>query len=298
MTVASTTSKVSAAGNGVTTAFAVAFPYRASADLVVILRAADGTEALQVETTNYTVSGAADAGTGGFSSGTVTMLIAPVTGTTLVISRKPALTQRLDAQTGGALTAVNLEGALDRLTMLAQSMQEQLDRAPLLKKSTASGPFTLPEPVASSLVGFTSDGLGLTTYSATTLAAGASLTTAYTLTLLDDPNAAAARTTLGLGNIATVGYLTGSAAIDFASTADNASSATSNITVTGAVAGDFVVAVSASGNIDTTNGVTLCAKVTAADTVGVFLINDSGGAFDPPSQTIRVLVIPKANVGL
>jgi len=93
-------------------------------------------------------------------------------------------------------------------------------------------------------------------------------------------------------------FLTGSSVINFASVADNAVSATSNVSVTGAVAGDFVIGVSASGDIDTTNGISLHGSVTAADTVGVFLINDSGSPFDAASQTIRVLVIPKAVLGL
>ena len=93
-------------------------------------------------------------------------------------------------------------------------------------------------------------------------------------------------------------FLTGSAVIDFASVADNAVSATSNVSVTGAVAGDFVIGLSASGSIDTTNGVSLYGSVITTGVVGVYLINDSGGAFDAASQTIRVLVIPKAVLGL
>jgi hypothetical protein len=187
---------------------------------------------------------------------------------------------------------------LDKIVGFIQDQNEKLGRAALVPVGTPTTSWPLPVPVASQLIGYSADGLSFTTYSPTLLANGSSLTTAYTLTLLDDANAAAARTTLGLGNIATVGYLTGSATIDFASVADNAVSATSNITVTGAAVGDLVVSVSSSGNIDSTNGITLCAKVTATNTVGVFLINDSGGAFDAASQTVNVLVIPKANVGL
>lgn len=93
-------------------------------------------------------------------------------------------------------------------------------------------------------------------------------------------------------------YKSGSATINFASVADNASSAASNVTVTGAVVGDFVVDVSANGDIATTDGVFLLGKVTAADTVEVTLHNDSGGAFDAASQVVNVLIMPKSVFGL
>ena len=93
-------------------------------------------------------------------------------------------------------------------------------------------------------------------------------------------------------------FLTGSATIDFGSVDDNASSAASNVTVTGAVVGDFVLDVTASGNIATTDGIFLLGKITAAGVCEVTLHNDSAGAFDAASQTIYVIVIPKASFGL
>ena len=101
-----------------------------------------------------------------------------------------------------------------------------------------------------------------------------------------------------LGPIAPSGIVTGSAVIDFASVADNATSAFSTVTCTGVVAGDFVLAVSASGNIDSTNGVEIIASVTGANTVSVAIHNDTAGAFDAASQTINVVCLKKAAVGL
>lgn len=91
--------------------------------------------------------------------------------------------------------------------------------------------------------------------------------------------------------------IAGSAAIDFASVATGAVSAASNITVTGARVGDFVV-VNAAGDIETTDGVFLFGKVTANDTVEVTLLNMSGSAFNAASQRVFALVIPRVNHGV
>lgn len=98
--------------------------------------------------------------------------------------------------------------------------------------------------------------------------------------------------------IADGGILTGSQVIDFASVADNASSAATSVTVTGAAVGDFVQSISADGDIATTDGVWLFGRVSAASTVKVQLHNDSGGVFDATSQTVRVVVIKRSAVGL
>jgi hypothetical protein len=93
-------------------------------------------------------------------------------------------------------------------------------------------------------------------------------------------------------------FLTGSAVIDFASVANGAVSAASNVTVTGARVGDFVLCQTASTTLMTTDGVFLFGKVTANDTVEVTVLNMSGSAFDAASQTIFALVLPRVNVGL
>lgn len=102
----------------------------------------------------------------------------------------------------------------------------------------------------------------------------------------------------GETRIAAIGvfFLAGSATINFADVANGAVSATSTVTVTGAAVGDFVVDCSASGDIATTDGVELVGKVTAADTVEVFLRNNSGGSFNAASQTVNVLVVPRGSV--
>src|SRR6266567_2350707 len=88
MTISTTSVRISYAGNSATTAFPFPYKFAANGDLVVTLRDASGNELVQVIGTHYTVSGAGlDAG------GTVTMIGAPATGSTLTILREPAITQ-------------------------------------------------------------------------------------------------------------------------------------------------------------------------------------------------------------
>ena len=115
MTISTTTSRISYNGNGVTTVFA--FPYRflANGDLVVVEVAADGTETVKTITTHYTITGAGDD-----AGGSVTMLVAPASGTRLVIYRDTEVVQETDYISGDSFPAESHERALDRLTMILQ----------------------------------------------------------------------------------------------------------------------------------------------------------------------------------
>lgn len=134
MTVTSTTSSVQYAGNGSTTAFAVPFYFLEESHLLVVLRSAVGVETVQVITTNYTVVGA-----GVLSGGTVTMLVAPATGTTLHIRRVVPATQLTDYQANDTFPAESHEQALDKLTMLVQEADYSLGRAMILRETDVDG---------------------------------------------------------------------------------------------------------------------------------------------------------------
>jgi len=190
MTVSTTTSRIVYAGNGVTTIFA--FPYRflVNGDLDLTLFAADGTSETLVLTTDYTVTGAdSDAG------GSVTMVVAPAVGETLVIRRIVDLTQETDYISGDAFPAESHERALDKLTMSDQQLQEQMDRsltAPL-DDVTFSG--QLPPIVAERFLRINASGTAIELVDA--LNAGELVVSPFIETLLDDADDAAARTTLG-----------------------------------------------------------------------------------------------------
>ena len=161
MSVSSTTTKNSHSGDGSTTAFAYSFKIFADADLQVIIRASTGAETTKSLSTHYTVSGA-----GAESGGTVTFTSGntPASGETVVIRRNLGLTQATDYVENDPFPAESHEDALDRLTFIAQGIQEELDRSFKVSKTNS---ITTPEFVddastrASKLLGFSSDGNNL-----------------------------------------------------------------------------------------------------------------------------------------
>ena len=124
MTVTSTNQKIQFNGNGSTTVFAYNFKIFAQTDLSVILRSAAGTETTQQLTTNYTVSGV-----GAASGGNVTMGVAPPSGTTLTILRVQPNLQGLDLVPNDPFPAGSMEDALDKLTFMVQTHDEEIGRS-------------------------------------------------------------------------------------------------------------------------------------------------------------------------
>ena len=145
MTVSSTVSKVSYAGTGSTTLFSVPFYFLDNTHVKVILRRSSGVEVVKSITTDYTVSGA-----GVISGGTITMIVAPASGQTLVIARNVPLTQETDYITNDPFPAETHEKALDKLTMEMQQVQEQLDRSVKVSITDTTSPDTLIQTVVNS----------------------------------------------------------------------------------------------------------------------------------------------------
>lgn len=156
MTVASETTKVSYAGNGSTTEFAVSFYFLANADIRVILTDAAGDETVWAETTNYTLTGAGVA-----AGGTLTALVAPASGETLTIKRDISITQETDYVENDTFPAEDHERALDKLTMLIQQTNEIVGRGLVLSEGTTVSNLTLPEPEAGKALGWNSGETGI-----------------------------------------------------------------------------------------------------------------------------------------
>jgi hypothetical protein len=197
MTISASSNRISYAGNGATTAFAFPYKFLANADLVVLLVTdSTGASVTQVLTTNYTVTGAGDD-----AGGTVTMLVAPPSGYTLVIYSDPAVSQLLDLVDNGPMPAASYENALDKLTLVARRLKDRLDRAfQFVDSYTGSASANIPSPVANRILGWKSDASALENK----LAADLSLTplSAFIATLADDPDAETAQTTLAIPHTA------------------------------------------------------------------------------------------------
>lgn len=118
MTVSTAYSVLSFAGNGVTTEFAVTWPFF-TGSLVVTLVNSSGVETVKTLTTHYTVSGGTDSN-GLPATGTVTMLTAPATGETLRIQRSTPKTQAATWGENDAFPQKTIESALDKLLLIAQ----------------------------------------------------------------------------------------------------------------------------------------------------------------------------------
>ena len=139
MTVSSTTTKVSLAGNGTAHSFGYTFKIFADADLQVFIRSSTGTETLKTLDTHYIVTGAgADSGgnvlfkfnTGNASDAHFSSSdFRPQSGETVVIKRVLTLTQGTDYVANDPFPAESHEDALDRLTFISQQQQEELDRS-------------------------------------------------------------------------------------------------------------------------------------------------------------------------
>ena len=195
MTVTSSTAKVSYAGNGSTTVFTVSFRYLEKSHVQVTLRDVGGVETAWVEGTQFTLSSA------GGASGTLTVKTlptnyTPASGETLVISRNVPRTQQTDYGENDSFPAETHEQALDKLTMLAQQQDEANARALVVPLSDSAADLSLPIDSlrASKFLAFDASGQPIAAAGTTSDFQPVS---AFIDTLLDDGDAATARTTLG-----------------------------------------------------------------------------------------------------
>lgn len=118
MTIASETVSVSYNGNGVTTAFSVTFPFFE----IVVEAITSGVVTTQSVGTHYTVTG------GNGSTGTVTMLTAPASGTVLRIRRVTSRLQDTDYVENDPFPAETHEMTIDRAHMILIEFAAHMDK--------------------------------------------------------------------------------------------------------------------------------------------------------------------------
>lgn len=226
---------VSYAGNGVTTAFSFPTKFLLEEDLVVTLRTAAGVSTVKTLTTHYTVTGEAED-----DGGTVTMLTAPAVGETLLIHQDPDVTQEMDLENDGDLPADTIERGFDKLTLIAQRHKALLARTIKLNDADDAADLVLPLEAdrAGKFLAFDDDGLPMASESV----ADTQAISGFAATLLDDANAATARTTLGIGTEALLRTLSGfGAGGAFIVTGDLAATIVSGATAETAPATDDLV---------------------------------------------------------
>ena len=155
MTVSSLNVKNSYNGDNTTTSFSFTFPIHSAAELQVIERSSLGTETVKTLNTDYTLVD------NGASGGTITFGTAPANGVTIVLLRNTSLTQEVDYVSNDPFPAETHEGALDKLTLQVQEVQEEVDRSLKLSRTNTmnSTEFTVSSTDRSGkILGFDTNG--------------------------------------------------------------------------------------------------------------------------------------------
>lgn len=160
MSITNETSKIVYAMDGVTVTFPFPYAFYAATDLVVTkYTIADGTTAVLVLNTDYTVSGVAP-----YPSGANVVVTDDASSAyKLVIQRIEPLNQLTTYQVSGVFPAKTHEYGFDKLVLIAQQLQETISRAVLNNISSSTG-FTLPDPVASNILGWNAAATALVNY--------------------------------------------------------------------------------------------------------------------------------------
>lgn len=176
MTVTSSTTRVSYPGAGSTGPFSFSFRILAATDLSVLTRDdTTGAETDLTYPTDYSVSGVGNA-----AGGSITLTTAIEAGTTLVIRRVRALTQTTSVRNQGSYFGETHETAWDKLAMVDQQQQDEIDRSAKLSEGIdpADVDPTLPQVSAGSAIGWNGDGTGLTNLDTTPITSLGALPTA------------------------------------------------------------------------------------------------------------------------
>ena len=139
MTITAATAKNTYTGTGVQVDFDYTFKIQDQTQILVELEDSSGTVTTQTLTTHYTVSGA---GTDG--GGTITFVSAPSATDTVILTLNIPLSQATDYVENDPFPAANHENALDKLTLIAQQLDEQVSRSVKTDSSSSITNLTIP----------------------------------------------------------------------------------------------------------------------------------------------------------
>ena len=158
MTISTTIVKNSYSGDNSTSTFNYTFKVLSSADLKVIIRNASGAEITKTLTTHYTIANVGNASGGSitFTAGNI-----PTSTETVVLLRDTSQVQSIDYISNDPFPAETHEEGLDRSVILAQELQEEVDRSLKLSRTNTmtNTEFTVgPTDRANKVLGFDSSG--------------------------------------------------------------------------------------------------------------------------------------------
>ena len=192
MTVSSTTSSVSYAGDGATTIFPVSFYFLDGAHVKAVLRDdSSGSETPWTQPADFAIAGAGEQ-----AGGTLTATAAPASGRTLLIYRDVPATQETDYVENDPFPAESHERALDKVTMIVQQLGREISRSFRLKISDPTDSIELPDvEMRKGKYLFFDPATGEPSV-ASVVAVGSLVVSAFWQSVLDENNAAASRAVL------------------------------------------------------------------------------------------------------
>ncbi len=192
MTSTTTSAKVRYNGDDTTLDFPTTFKFIKNSHVTAILRDASDIEAIWVEATDFTLTGAGDT-----DGGTLQAIVAPATGEVLIIKLDAPFTQEKEFPLGGPFPSTQVEEMGDLAAMVSSRNNENFERTLHVPDTDSQNGTDLELPIdtvrASLFLAF--DSLGAPTVAAGT-SANLGPVSAYIDTLLSAVDAAAARAIL------------------------------------------------------------------------------------------------------
>lgn len=154
MTIATSTNSITYTGDGVSLAFAFPNPFITTADLKVYVAGV-------LQASGYSVTGTVPAGgSGAYSSGTVTFLVAPAIAAAVLIYCDPDSLQSTSLPANDPFPSKTVEKMIDKLTLLVQRLIAKFLRAIVAPDGETGTTLTLPSASARANQSLTFDSLG------------------------------------------------------------------------------------------------------------------------------------------
>lgn len=156
MTIITTQSRVTYAGDNVTVLFPIPFEFFLNSDITAVKTAIGGAVVSLVQNVDYTLSGANTPG-GGSATKTTPLL----TGETMALFLSPPITQGSHYLSNAPFPAATLENDIDRQTQISQRLNDQLIRSIRFPDSDPNAASTLlPSAIARALTNLGFDAAG------------------------------------------------------------------------------------------------------------------------------------------